>query len=85
MFIAALNLLKQMLLFDAALRIDGDDALAHPYFVSYSNPNDEPLCTKPFHIEDELDEYCTKDLQVFTIQSFDYIHIMSFSLEHQTP
>lgn len=59
-----------MLLFDSAMRIDSDDAIAHPFFISYSNPNDEPSCARPFHIEDEIDECCSSDLQVNSLNSF---------------
>ena len=38
----AIDLLEKMLELDADLRITSTDALAHPYFEEYHDPEDEP-------------------------------------------
>ncbi|XP_071961558.1 mitogen-activated protein kinase 14B-like [Antedon mediterranea] len=38
----AINLMEQMLLMDSDERITATDALKHPYFEQYHDPNDEP-------------------------------------------
>ena len=39
----AIDLLEKMLTLDADLRITADQALAHPYFEEYHDPDDEPI------------------------------------------
>lgn len=38
----AIDLLKRMLILDSDKRITATDALAHPYFEQYHDPDDEP-------------------------------------------
>lgn len=42
----AIDLLEKMLTLDADLRITADQALAHPYFEEYHDPEDEPIGKK---------------------------------------
>lgn len=41
-FPAAVDLLEKMLILDSDKRITASAALAHPYFVQYHDPDDEP-------------------------------------------
>jgi serine/threonine protein kinase len=59
----AVDLLEKMLVFDPAKRITVQDALAHPYMESLSNPQDEPECGAPFEFENESDELNKRMLQ----------------------
>lgn len=40
-----IDLLEKLLVFNPAARITVDEALAHPYLVSYHDPQDEPITT----------------------------------------
>lgn len=40
--ILAVDLLEKMLILDSDKRITASEALAHPYFVQYHDPDDEP-------------------------------------------
>ena len=44
-----------MLSFNPQLRIKVEDALAHPYFEQYYDPQDEPIAQEPFKFDMELD------------------------------
>lgn len=52
----ALDLLDKMLAFNPNSRISVEDALAHPYFVHYYDPADEPIASEPFNYEMEVDD-----------------------------
>ncbi|KFV91825.1 Mitogen-activated protein kinase 11, partial [Eurypyga helias] len=39
----AVDLLEKMLILDSDKRITASEALAHPYFVQYHDPDDEPV------------------------------------------
>lgn len=41
-FALAVDLLEKMLILDSDKRITASEALAHPYFVQYHDPDDEP-------------------------------------------
>ena len=70
-FVPAINFLAQMLIFDPSNRMTADDALHHLYMSDYAEPNDEPDCSHPFRIEDELDDYSYAKYQVhFSIVRF---------------
>lgn len=45
-----LDLLQQMLIINPAKRITVEKALNHPYLAEYHNPDDEPICDRPFHL-----------------------------------
>ncbi|KAH7699191.1 MAPK protein [Aphelenchoides avenae] len=69
----ALDLLDRMLTFNPHKRISVDDALAHPYLAPYHDPNDEPICEKPFTFEMEIDDLPTdrlKELIFAEIEAF---------------
>jgi mitogen-activated protein kinase 1/3 len=51
-----LDLLSRLLTFNPTMRITVDDALAHPYFEQYYDPDDEPVAEHPFEFEMELDD-----------------------------
>lgn len=53
----ALDLLDLLLTFDPNRRINVSDALSHAYLKQYYEPNDEPVATKPFTFEMEMDDY----------------------------
>lgn len=46
-----------MLKFNPDKRITAEEALAHPYLHQYSFPCDEPICSEPLHIEDEVGDF----------------------------
>eukprot|EP00040_Diaphanoeca_grandis_P018265 m.95945 g.95945 ORF g.95945 m.95945 type:complete len:380 (-) comp26856_c0_seq1:318-1457(-) len=53
---AAIDCLHRMLKVNPAERITAEDALAHVYMQAYHDPEDEPVCHRPFSYETELDE-----------------------------
>lgn len=52
----AIDLLTRMLTFDPAKRISCEEALSHPYFAVWHDPNDEPACDVPFDFSFEEEE-----------------------------
>jgi len=68
----ALDLLSKLLCFDPARRISCEEALAHPYFQVWHDPNDEPICQQTFDFgfeeEDSIDGM--KALIVQEVNSF---------------
>ncbi|KAF8796993.1 Mitogen-activated protein kinase 1 like protein [Argiope bruennichi] len=54
--VQALDLLDKMLTFNSHRRITVEDALSHPYFTEYYDPEDEPVAEEPFKLEMELDD-----------------------------
>jgi len=52
----ALDLLEKMLTFNPNRRIRVEEALAHPYFEQYYDPEDEPVAQEPFKSDMELDD-----------------------------
>ncbi|CAL1277724.1 unnamed protein product [Larinioides sclopetarius] len=54
--VQALDLLDKMLTFNSHKRITVEDALSHPYFTEYYDPDDEPVAEEPFKLEMELDD-----------------------------
>lgn len=59
----ALDLLEKMLTFNPQLRIRVEDALAHPYFEQYYDPQDEPIAQEPFKFDMELDDLPKEELK----------------------
>ena len=52
-----------MLSFNPQLRITVEDALAHPYFEQYYDPQDEPIALEPFKFDMELDDLPKEELK----------------------
>ena len=52
-----------MLTFNPQLRIRVEDALAHPYFEQYYDPQDEPIAQEPFKFDMELDDLPKEELK----------------------
>ena len=63
MILQALDLLEKMLTFNPQLRIRVEDALAHPYFEQYYDPQDEPIAQEPFKFDMELDDLPKEELK----------------------
>lgn len=60
-----LDLLRRMLTINPLKRITVEEALDHPYLADYHDPEDEPTCSRAFHL-DINDELLTReDLRVF--------------------
>ena len=51
-----MNLLSRMLVFNPNKRITIEQALKHPYMAALHDINDEPICSKPFDLPDNIDE-----------------------------
>uniref|UniRef100_A0A3B5L8L3 Mitogen-activated protein kinase 4 n=1 Tax=Xiphophorus couchianus TaxID=32473 RepID=A0A3B5L8L3_9TELE len=51
----AVDFLERILTFNPMDRLTAEEALSHPFLQQYSCPEDEPVSSLPFHIEDELD------------------------------
>jgi len=69
----AIDLLNKMLTLNPDERITAEEALAHPYFAEYHDPEDEPVAPHPFNFEYELDDLPheeLKDLITATIRDF---------------
>ncbi|CAH2065333.1 unnamed protein product [Thlaspi arvense] len=61
----AIDLVDRMLTFDPNRRITVEEALNHQYLAKLHDPNDEPICLKPFSFEFEqqpLDEEQIKEM-----------------------
>lgn len=60
----AIDLLKRMLQFDPRRRCTVEQALAHPYLASLHDPQDEPICPRPylFDIESGSTPETVKDM-----------------------
>ncbi|XP_032433557.1 mitogen-activated protein kinase 4 [Xiphophorus hellerii] len=56
----AVDFLERILTFNPMDRLTAEEALSHPFLQQYSCPEDEPVSSHPFHIEDELDSHITK-------------------------
>ena len=52
----AVNLLSRMLVFNPNKRITIEQALKHPYMAALHDINDEPICSHPFDLPDNIDE-----------------------------
>jgi len=46
----ALDLLKNLLVFNPTKRLTAEQALKHPYVAQFHNPDEEPVCTKKIFI-----------------------------------
>uniref|UniRef100_A0A3B3V158 Mitogen-activated protein kinase 4 n=1 Tax=Poecilia latipinna TaxID=48699 RepID=A0A3B3V158_9TELE len=56
----AVDFLERILTFNPMDRLTAEEALSHPFLQQYSCPEDEPVSSHPFHIEDELDSLITE-------------------------
>ena len=70
----ALDLLDKMLCFNPNNRISVEDALAHPYFVHYYDPADEPVSEKPFNYEMEVDDLPRERLKKLVFEEVEHFH-----------
>ena len=52
----AVDLLGKMLTFNPNHRIKAEQALAHPYFELWHDPDNEPVSDTPFTFEEEMDD-----------------------------
>jgi len=52
----AIELLRATLAFDPAKRITAAQALEHPYFEKYHDPEDEPVCNDKFEFDFEFEK-----------------------------
>ncbi|KAI6242461.1 Mitogen-activated protein kinase [Aphelenchoides fujianensis] len=59
----ALELIDRMLTFDPEKRVTVDEALAHPYLKQYHDPDDEPICERPFTAEMGFDHLPVHELK----------------------
>uniref|UniRef100_A0A8C4R0F9 Mitogen-activated protein kinase 4 n=1 Tax=Eptatretus burgeri TaxID=7764 RepID=A0A8C4R0F9_EPTBU len=57
----AVEFLEKILTFNPMDRLTAEEALAHPYMRLYAFPQDEPVASRPFHIEDEVDDLLSED------------------------
>jgi serine/threonine protein kinase len=70
-----LDLLDKLLTFNPSLRYTAEEALNHPYLTQYSDPDDEPICSIPFSLNDDMTCICTID----DYRQFIYDEIQTFS------
>ena len=52
----AIDLLTRLLALNPMERMTAEDALTHPYFAEYHDPEDEPVADNAFSFEYELDD-----------------------------
>lgn len=64
----ALDLLDRLLSFNPTTRVTVEEALAHPYFDQYYDPEDEPIAEHPFEFEMELDDLPKQTLKELIFQ-----------------
>ncbi|CAF3360629.1 unnamed protein product [Rotaria socialis] len=57
----AFDLLDKLLTFNPSLRLTAEQTLSHPYLAQYSDPDDEPICSIPFSLNDDMTCVCTID------------------------
>eukprot|EP00050_Salpingoeca_kvevrii_P020267 m.96573 g.96573 ORF g.96573 m.96573 type:complete len:394 (-) comp8795_c0_seq2:193-1374(-) len=74
-----LDLLDRLLCFDPDERLTVEEALAHPFFVCYHNPADEPVCP-PFPFESESTDL--EQIKAEILKELIEFHIKSPTLEH---
>lgn len=66
-----LDLLDKMLVLNPSERINVEQALAHPYFDTYYDPDDEPVAEQPFNINMELDDLPLETLRESIFQEIE--------------
>lgn len=59
----AVDLLSRMLCINPEKRITTEEALQHPFFADFHDPDDEPICDNPFQIEHEIDNLPSRVLK----------------------
>ncbi|CAF4606920.1 unnamed protein product, partial [Rotaria sp. Silwood2] len=71
----AFDLLDKLLTFNPSLRYTAEQALSHLYLTQYSDPEDEPICSIPFSLSDDMTCVCTID----DYRQFIFDEIQTFS------
>ncbi|CAF1612805.1 unnamed protein product [Rotaria magnacalcarata] len=71
----AFDLLDKLLTFNPSLRLTAEQTLSHPYLTQYSDPDDEPICSIPFSLNDDMTCVCTID----DYRQFIFDEIQTFS------
>lgn len=72
----AIDLLKRMLQFDPRRRCTVEQALAHPYLASLHDPQDEPICPRPYLFD--IESGSTPE----TVKDMVFREMMDFHREH---
>ena len=86
MFAQAIDLLEKMLELDAEQRITAEEALQHPYFEEYHDPDDEPTGNRhisfvlysSFLAEVFVDPYEKEKLSVEDLRRLTWEEMQSF-------
>uniref|UniRef100_A0A667X4X9 mitogen-activated protein kinase n=1 Tax=Myripristis murdjan TaxID=586833 RepID=A0A667X4X9_9TELE len=74
---SAVDFLERILTFNPVDRLTAKSALSHPFLKQYSCPQDEPVSSYPFRIEDELEDSLITEIFdfYFYFRLFKKLHI----------
>lgn len=72
----AIDLLRKLLAFDPANRIDVTSALAHPYLQIWHDPNEEPTCPSPFDFSFESVDSIDEMRHMICEEVIEFRHVM---------
>eukprot|EP00697_Spironema_sp_BW2_P004729 gnl/Spiro4/16410_TR8815_c0_g1_i1.p1 gnl/Spiro4/16410_TR8815_c0_g1~~gnl/Spiro4/16410_TR8815_c0_g1_i1.p1 ORF type:complete len:420 (-),score=68.40 gnl/Spiro4/16410_TR8815_c0_g1_i1:66-1325(-) len=70
----AIDLLEKMLTFNPQTRITVEEALAHPYFRTLHDPNDEPTCDSVFSFDFEAQQLDKSDIRELIYEEILHFH-----------